>query len=159
MTDIYAWAKRHGVPYPAVQELLALFGTVQRDVTAANGLSEAAVQTNLRLEASRKGIRLWRNNVGVAHDPEACTYVRYGLANESTQMNRVIKSSDLIGIAPIVITEAMIGNVIGQFISREVKAANWRYSGTEREVAQLNWIKLVTSLGGNACFANSEGTL
>jgi len=159
MTDIYTWAKRHGVPYTAVQELLALFGTVQRDVTAANGLSEAAVQTNLRLEASRKGIRLWRNNVGVAHDPEVGTYVRYGLANESTQMNRVIKSGDLIGVRPVIITPHHIGTVIGQFISREAKHGGWRYAGTEREVAQLNWIKLVVSLGGDAAFANGEGTL
>jgi hypothetical protein len=132
---------------------------VQGNVRAAEGLSEAAVQTNLRLEASRKGIRLWRNNVGVAHDPEAGTYVRYGLGNESTQMNRIIKSGDLIGIRPIKITPEYLGITIGQFVSREAKHGAWRYAGTEREVAQLNWIKLVTSLGGDACFAVGEGTL
>ena len=154
--NLHAWAKRHGVTPAALAELLTLTGV---NTVAQSDLSESAIQTNIRLEASRKGIKLWRNNVGVMHDAEAGIYVRYGLANESKQMNEVIKSGDLIGIAPIVITEAMVGNVIGQFVSREVKAGNWKYTGTPREVAQLNWINIVNSMGGNACFANSEGTL
>jgi hypothetical protein len=156
---IYTWAKRHNISNIAISELTQLLGVEASNVTERSELSESAVQTNIRLEASRKGIRLWRNNVGVAHNPEEGTYVRYGLANESSQMNKVVKSSDLIGIAPILITESMVGNVIGQFISREVKAGNWRYTGTEREVAQLNWINIINSMGGNACFASGEGTL
>lgn len=154
--NIHEWAKRHNIPNAALDELLHSVGAIH-NVTSE--LSESAIQTNIRLEASRKGIRLWRNNVGVAHDSESGMYVRYGLANESTQMNRVVKSSDLIGIRPVTITPAHVGTVIGQFVSREVKHGAWRYTGTDREVAQLNWINLINSMGGDAMFCNGEGSL
>lgn len=159
MNKIHTWALRHNVSLQAVHELLQDFGVAQPDFTVRSELSEAAIQTNIRLEASRVGVRLWRNNVGAVHDPENGTFVRYGLANESTQMNRVIKSGDLIGIRPVTITQQHVGIVIGQFVSREAKHGKWRYAGTDREVAQLNWIKLIVSLGGDAAFATGEGTL
>lgn len=154
--NIHDWAKRHGVSPVAIQELLHDVGALP-NVTSE--LSESAVQTNIRLEASRVGVRLWRNNVGVAHDSESGMYVRYGLANESTQMNKVVKSSDLIGIRPVTITPAHVGTVIGQFVSREVKHGKWRYTGTDREVAQLNWINLINSMGGDGKFVTGEGSL
>lgn len=154
--NIYLWAERHGVSNNALQELLAITGV---NLNATSELSEGAIQTNVRLEASRLGIRLWRNNVGVAHDPEQGMYVRYGLANESKQMNEVIKSGDLIGIRPITVTQDHVGRVIGQFVSREVKHGKWRYSGTPREVAQMNWINIVNIMGGDAMFVTGEGSL
>lgn len=154
--NIHDWATRHNIPYAALQELFTTVGALQ-NVTSE--LSESAIQTNIRLEASRLGMRLWRNNVGVAHDAEAGTYVRYGLANESTQMNKVVKSGDLIGIRPMIITQAHVGIVVGQFVSREVKHGKWRYTGTEREVAQLNWINIVNSMGGDGKFVTGEGSL
>lgn len=154
--DLHLWAKRHNIPAPALDELLNVVGI---NGTERSELSESAIQTNIRLEASRKGIRLWRNNVGVMHDAEKGVYVRYGLANESKQMNQAVKSGDLIGIRPVVITPAHVGCTIGQFVSREVKHGAWRYTGTDREVAQLNWINIVNSMGGDAQFCNSEGTL
>jgi hypothetical protein len=86
-------------------------------------------------------------------------WIRYGLANESGKMNNFIKSADLIGIRPIKIRETMVGMIIGQFVSREIKHSNWVYSGTEREIAQMRWVELITGLGGDACFATGEGTL
>lgn len=154
--NIHDWARRHNVSQQALNELLM---TITERNIGTSELSESAIQTNIRLEASRKGIRLWRNNVGVMHDAEAGIYVRYGLANESKQMNEVIKSGDLIGIRPVTITPDHIGRVIGQFVSREVKHGKWRYSGTPREVAQMNWINIVNLLGGDACFANTDDTL
>ena len=119
---------------------------------------EATVQNLVRLEASRKGCRLWRNNVGATYTRDGA-FLRYGLANESSAVNKELKSADLIGIRPIVITKEMVGMTIGQFVSREIKASNWRYTGNERERAQLQWAELILSLGGDATFAVGEGSL
>lgn len=121
-------------------------------------MNEATTQNIVRLEASRKGCRLWRNNVGATYTKDG-SFIRYGLANDSANVNREIKSADLIGIRPVLITPAMVGVTIGQFISREVKASNWRYTGNDRERAQLAWAELILSLGGDACFVVGEGTL
>lgn len=151
------WAKRWNVPEAALSELRQSFGLAYIPPPSL-GISEAAVQSLVRLEATRKGARLWRNNVGATRTPEG-SFIRYGLANESTAVNSRIKSADLIGIRPVRITTDHVGCIIGQFISREVKAANWRYSGNDRELAQLRWAELILSLGGDACFAIGEGTL
>lgn len=121
-------------------------------------MTESDIQTRIRLEASRKGIKLWRNNVGVLMDRNGRP-VRYGLANDSAQLNAVIKSSDLIGIKPVVITAEMVGKIMGQFVAREIKASNWIYKDTDREKAQQAFIDLINSLGGDAAFCNGEGSL
>ena len=115
--------------------------------------TEAVIQDAVRFEASQRGFRLWRNNVGVAIDNRGVP-VRYGLANESKQMNKNIKSSDLIGIRPILITQDMVGKVFGQFIAIEVKKEDWKFKGDLRELAQDRFITLVQSLGGYAKFIN-----
>lgn len=120
--------------------------------------SESDIQNLIRLEAAEKGIYLWRNNVGAIKTKDG-RLVRFGLANDSTNINKIIKSADLIGIRPIKITLDMVGQTIGQFISREVKALTWCYSGNEHERAQLAWAELIASLGGDACFTNGKGTL
>jgi hypothetical protein len=122
------------------------------------GKSEQSVQAAVRLEASRKGCRLWRNNVG-ACKTDTGGQIRYGLANDSAGMNRVIKSSDLIGIRPVTIGPEHVGTVIGQFLAREVKKGSWRFAGTDREQAQLRFIAAVRALGGDAAFSCGEGTI
>lgn len=156
---ITQWAIRHGVSHIALAELRAMMGVDTNVATVATKPgSEAAVQQLIRLEASRVGARIWRNNVGACKD-ETGRMIRYGLCNDSAALNKRIKSHDLIGIRPVLITPAHVGHTIGQFISREVKAPGWTYRGTEREVAQLAWTNMITSLGGDACFATGEGTL
>lgn len=157
---IYQWAARHGVSMQALNELQALFGLHGGHYLPATvkGTSEAAVQSAVRLEAARKGVRLFRNNVGALIDSRGVP-VRYGLANDSKQVNEVMKSADLIGWRPLLIGPQHVGTVVGQFVSREVKEVGWRYTGTDREPAQLAWAELVTAGGGDAAFCTGEGTL
>lgn len=122
-----------------------------------NDRSETGLNETIRWEAAQLGIRLWRNNVGATYNQNG-QFIRYGLANDSKQVNDVIKSSDLIGIKPVLITLEMVGKTIGQFICRETKRGGWKYSDTPRERAQLRWIELINSLGGDACFVNDKGS-
>lgn len=121
-------------------------------------LSEAAIQNLVRLEAGRLGFPLWRNNVGAVLTPGK-GMVRYGLANDSKKMNAEVKSSDLIGVRPIIITPDHVGQTIGQFVAREAKASDWKFTGTDRELAQLHFLEIVAELGGDAAFTIGEGTL
>lgn len=151
------WAIRWGIPKEAIEDLRKSFGLAQLELVV-DAQCETDVSNLIRYEASKKGCRLWRNNVGALQNKDG-GWVRYGLANESKNMNGYIKSSDLIGIKPIKIQETMVGMTIGQFLCREVKKRNWSYKGDERESAQLRWIELINGLGGDACFATNEGTI
>lgn len=121
------------------------------------GASESHAQSLIRLEAGELGIQLFRNNVGVLRD-EAGRPVRYGLANDSAQLNAVLKSSDLIGWRPVVITPEMVGQTVAVFTARECKAPGWTYRGTEREVAQKRWLDMINHHGGDAAFATGRGS-
>jgi len=158
--NLFEWGAKWGVPPAAIHELRQNLGVEDGPVAehAGTGRSEASISAAIRLEASRKGLRLFRNNVGALYSEEG-QFIRFGLANDSAQLNKIIKSGDLIGIRPLVITQAHVGHVVGQFVSREVKAANWRYTGTDREQAQQRWALLISSLGGDAAFVNKEGSL
>lgn len=161
MTNLIQWAIRHNISHVALAELRQMMG-VDKDTDPAAQChtltSEAKVQEAVRLEATKKGCRAWRNNVGACKD-DTGRVIRYGLVNDSAALNKRIKSSDLIGIRPVVITPDMVGHTIGQFIAREIKKPGWKYTGTEREKAQLAFIEMVISLGGDAAFANDVGTL
>jgi hypothetical protein len=121
-------------------------------------ISEAAVQQQMRLEASGYGVRLWRNNNGACKD-ENGRLIRYGLGNDSAKMNKHLKSSDLIGVTPVRITPEMVGQIVGIFTSIEVKREGWHYAGTEREAAQKAWIGIIKSFGGKGGFATNTGDL
>lgn len=152
------WARHHNISPQALYELRHILGVVSTEPPLTPGESEAAIQNHVRLEASTKGLRMWRNNVGVLNDERGIP-VRFGLCNDSKQMNQEIKSSDLIGIRPVLIKPQHVGSTIGQFVAREVKAGSWKWSGSKREKAQLKFLELIISLGGDGAFANSEGTL
>lgn len=120
--------------------------------------SEAAVQAAVRVRLSELGWRAWRNNVG-AIDIDG-RHIRFGLGNDSATANRALKSSDLIGIRPLLITSEHVGTVIGQFVSLECKHEDWRPSASdERERAQRRWLDLIRSLGGHAMFVQHEDAL
>jgi hypothetical protein len=103
--------------------------------------TETDVQNLCRLAIQRAGGVVWRNNVG-AIPREDGVPVRFGLANDSAQLNHVFKSSDLIGMCPG-----------GRFLAVECKEPRWRWSGTERELAQFAFICYVRQRGGHAGFA------
>lgn len=150
------WQRKHGITAEALADLVTMVGL---DVPhSTKDTPEALVQDEARLLASKMGWRLFRNNVGVLKD-ERGVPVRYGIANDSPAMNKRIKSSDLIGIRPVVITPDMVGSTIGQFVAREVKKAGWKYKGTEHEAAQLAFGTLIIGLGGDFKFWNGEGEL
>lgn len=154
---LYEWARRHGVSMRAVQELVTYLTSVQTQPNAptdARAGSEASNQNLTRIDAARNGAILWRNNVGACTD-ENGNFIRYGLCNESAQINDACKSSDLVGIKKVEIVPAMVGSVIGQFVAREMKPSDWQYGATKREQAQLKFIDLVNGMGGDAKFNNT----
>lgn len=171
------WAAKWGVSAEALAELP--FFPPERapaEGTKQDPASEAGVQARLLLEAPARGVRLWRNNVGAGFmiDMEYLkkqrrdlynelikigNFVRFGLANESKNMNEIIKSSDLIGIRPVKITKEHLGRRLGVFVARDVKPANWTYKDTAHEKAQLNFLTFVARMGGDAAFANGPGSL
>lgn len=147
------WAVRWHIPPHAIAELKAAIGIHEAPLTVA-GISEAAVQQQIRLEAARHGVALFRNNNGACVDEDG-RLIRYGLANDSKAMNEKLKSHDLIGVTPHIVTVADVGSTVGVFTSVEVKRAGWKYTGSVREKAQLAWSNLIIKLGGRAQFATS----
>lgn len=114
--------------------------------------TEAAVQAAVRLEYARRGYRLFRNNSGALPDATGRP-VRYGLGNESRQVNERLKSSDLIGWHPLVITPGHVGLTLAVFTSLECKPPGWHLTpGDKRGQAQKAWLDLVTGDGGEARF-------
>ena len=149
--NLHDWARKWGLSVECLRDLQITLGTYTPSLALdapGVGKSEAWAQSALRIEASRKGVKLFRNNVGALADKTG-RFVRYGLANDSAAQNEILKSGDLIGLRPTLIA----GHVYGIFVSREMKAPGWQYTGTDREVAQLNWINLINSCGGDAAFA------
>lgn len=112
--------------------------------------SEASIQQRIRLLAARLGVALWRNNVGAFLTPEGRP-VRYGLANDSSALNKEFKSADLIGILPVTIGPEHVGKTIGVFVSIECK----RSSGGVVSKGQKNWSELVKSRGGMSIITNN----
>ena len=116
--------------------------------------SEETVQNHGRLFLAKVGCHAWRNNTGVLPNPNTGTPVRFGLANESKQQNKIIKSSDCIGITPVIITPEMVGRTFGVFTAVEFKKQGWRYNpNNPREKAQQKYIDIVLETGGFAGFA------
>ena len=127
-----------------------------------SGHSESNIQARTRLAAVCKKWRLWRNNRG-AGKMESGNYVRYGLANDTPELNKKLKSGDLIGWRPVVITPDMVGKVLAQFVSVECKEEDWTppplNTRDEAAAAQYRWADLVNREGGYAIFVNDPNNL
>lgn len=148
-----AWAQRWSIPPEALADLT-------RELTAAPPPApvkgkEAGVTAMVRLAASDAGWTLFRNNVGACYDQKG-NFIRYGLANDSAQLNKSLKSSDLIGFRPVTIDPTYLGRTIGQFVALECKRTGWKFRGTDREHAQQKFLALVAANGGHARFTTGE---
>ena len=116
-------------------------------------MREKQIEQLVLLEAGKHNVSLWINNSGALLD-ETGRLVRFGLGNDSKQTNERLKFPDLVGVLPITITPNMVGITIGVFLGVELKKSDWKYSGINREQAQLNAINLIQSKGGVAGFVN-----
>lgn len=146
-----SWATRWQLPPQAIAEL--------QQLTAAyadpnSGKSEEAVASECRLALNQRGIITMRNNVGALKDAKG-RWVRFGLCNETKGMNEVIKSSDDICIIPYVVKPKDVGRKLGVFLGVEHKKRNWVFGSESREVAQAQFQRMVSNVGGVAVFANS----
>jgi len=156
---INEWAIKYGIPAAAVVELLALLSPVRVDTGTAGTSSESKVQKQIRLVTNLTGGLLLRNNSGVARELREggrLAYVRYGLGNESEKLNKTFKSSDLIGITPVVIRPEHVGRTWGIFTAIETKRTGWKYCGNPREKGQLFFINAIRARGGIAAFATDS---
>lgn len=143
------WAHKWNVPVAAIKELATIF----YDATAISGAagSESRVQSEIQLEAPRIGCAMWRNNSGATTD-DTGRLVRYGLGHISKDLNKVWKSSDLIGITPV----TWCGRTFGVFTAVEVKESGWKGPKNDHERAQGAFHATVESLGGIGMFAASK---
>lgn len=154
------WAAKWGIPAEAIADLESLTGIDPKIKEVKEpGASETRIQSQCRLRADEQGNFLLRNNVGALKDDRGVP-VRYGLMNDSKQLNKVIKSADLIGGRKVLITPAMVGHTILQFYSVEVKEADWKFNpNDEHEKAQLAWANYINARGGYAQFASNPDHL
>ena len=121
-------------------------------------MTEHAIQSALRIAASRCGWRVFRNNVGAFWQGSE----EFRLADGSVLLRNarrvrcglVAGSGDLIGWRPVTITPDMVGQTIAQFVSVEVKTETGRVSTPQRR-----WKSAVNAAGGHALIARDADAL
>lgn len=154
----HEWAVLAGLTIEQIRSYQTHMGIYDERLRPEVGRSEAAVEARVKVRMSQRGGRAWKNNKGAAYLADG-TFLRYGLLNQSQRISDEIKSADLVGIDPVLITPEMIGMIFGRFWCREVKREDWEWSGDEHEMAQLRFAELVLALGGDAGFINHEDQL
>jgi len=115
-------------------------------------MNESPVSQRAQLALSNLGAIVMRNNVGAAQDVTG-RVIRYGLMNESEQVNRQFKSSDIVAVVPLVVQPHHVGRVIGVFGAFETKRSDWHMTPSDKRAqAQLRFMELVRRHGGIADF-------
>lgn len=159
MNVIDTWAATWGISALALADLRhALAAECRPGTRAEEGFSEAAVQSRLRRDlAANPDLLLWRNNVGACEATNG-RVIRYGLANDSAQMNDVVASADLIGIYRHIVRPVDVGRALGLFVSIECKKQDWRMPTTPDAAlqAQINWATAIATYGGISTFNNGN---
>lgn len=121
-------------------------------------MRESSVLQRIKLASAQIGCTLLRNNSGAATDSTG-RLIRYGLGNESERLNNELKSGDLVGWTPLLITQADVGRTVAIFTNCECKSIDTGWRGkprNKREHAQKAFIDLVIKNGGIAGFTASE---
>lgn len=113
--------------------------------------TEAPAQANSRLEASRIGARLFRNNRGLFKTIDGKRHVRAGLEAEG--------ASDLVGDYPVTVTPEMVGMTLAVALYVEVKEPKWKKPGDEREKQQAQFIDSANARGAIAFFLTDHKSL
>lgn len=135
--------------------------------------TEAPVQASTRIEASRIGARLFRNNRGTFYAMDAvkrliALVIKGDLAGARMQTGRqriysagleATGASDLVGDFPVTITPEMVGMTLAVAFYVEVKEPNWKKPSGETEMQQLNFITQANARGAIAFFLNDHKTL
>lgn len=145
------WATKWQIPVAALHDLPRHFHT---GITTNDNTSEAGVQSALRVTAPKLTHSLWRNNKGATQDVTG-RLIRYGLGHDSKRLDEVWKSSDLIGITRVLITDDYVGRILGVFTGVEVKEPGWKGPRTKEENAQASFLATVNAMGGIGMFATS----
>jgi hypothetical protein len=104
-------------------------------------MKESDILKQCMLTASQCGATVFRNNVGIAFQPNG-QIIRYGLCNGS---------SDLIGWMPVTITPEMVGKTLACFVGIEVKTEKGRPTDE-----QINFLDRLAKGGGFAMLAKSS---
>lgn len=104
-------------------------------------MNETTYRNQLQIELSKHGIRLWRHVVSLLFARDG-TPIKIGSEGQA----------DLWGIMPVKITQDMVGDTVGVFISIETKSEHGR---TQKKRAELqeNWKNAIIALGGIAIIA------
>lgn len=145
---IETWIQRWQIPPQCLAELQALFIPHPRDDDDPAKGTEGDVQNLIRCAAADMGHVLWRNNSGAA-TTDTGSFIRFGLGNDSKKLNKVYKSPDLVGI------RRAIGNLPLRPMLIEVKEPGWKFTGSEREKGQLNFMTHAASFGALCGFCQS----
>ena len=144
------WQARWGdhIPAQALAELVGILSPVMPSPAPTARLSEAAGAAQIRLAAGRDGVPLFRNNSGAMTD-QTGRLIRFGLGNESPALNARWKSSDLIGILPVVVQPSHVGQTLGVFLAVETKKPGWRLTpGDKRGLRLAAFLQSVRGFGG-----------
>lgn len=109
-------------------------------------MTEAEIMRRVMLAASQAGVTLWRNNTGKVWTGEVET-----LGDGAVLIRRPRRfdaglckgSSDLIGLRPVVITAAMVGQTLAQFVALETKTERGRVRPEQQQ-----FVEFVLARGG-----------
>jgi hypothetical protein len=119
--------------------------------------NEGRIQRDIMLAASAAGWTTWRNNTGQAWTGEV-TWRADGLLlirhPRPLHAGLCKGSADLIGLRPVIVTPAMVGTTLAQFIGIEVKGPHGRTTPD-----QARFLAFVRSKGGLAILARSAADL